>query len=251
VLVRALVQRALEPSPHLVARFDQPRPGRRQLRPGVGVRECLGQQLGERDEPLLAAGRQRLLLRGGGDQRAPRPTVAQHRGGDRGLQADRLHQHRQLAARAFVRRHPRREQRALRLSQRTARAMEVELGVDGQPAHALHPVDADDHGPLAADEAHHRAGFDAQQPPGLLGDVLEQRLQRLIARHEHGDSQQRRLLRDRLDVLDTPDQHQWSLPRRSTQAAQFHAIVAHARLEGGLRRGRGSLQHRPVAAVEA
>jgi hypothetical protein len=94
--------------------------------------------------------------------------------------------------------------------------VEVQLGVDRQPAHALHPVDADDQRALAAGVAHHGAGLDTQQPPDLLRDAPVQRLQRLVARDEHGDAKQRRLLRDRLDVLDTPDQHHRSLPRPPT-----------------------------------
>ena len=68
-------------------------------------------------------------------------------------------------------------------------------------------MDADDDRALAADEAHHRARLDAEQRATSADDRAEQRVQRLVPGHEHGDAEQRRLLLDHLDVLDTPDQH--------------------------------------------
>ena len=92
VLLRALVQLALEAAAELVAGLDEPAAGGGELGAGVGVDERLGQQPGEAHEPLLAARRQQLLLRGGDDQRAPGLAVQEHGSRDRALQADGAHQ---------------------------------------------------------------------------------------------------------------------------------------------------------------
>src|SRR5262249_5604707 len=107
--------------------------------------------------------------------------------------------------------HARREERAAREPDRAVGGVEVQLGVDGQPAHAAGAVHADDHGALAADEPQDAAGLGAEQRADLLGDRAVDLLQRLVLGDEHGDAEQSGLLSDDPDVLGTPDQHRESL----------------------------------------
>ena len=118
VLVRALVQRALEPAPHLVALLEQSRARGRELLPRRVVDQRLRDELGEPREPVLTARRQLLLVGDRGDERPPDLVLEEDRRGDRGAHAERAHDRRQLAARAVVARDTRRT----RVDLRAARA---------------------------------------------------------------------------------------------------------------------------------
>ena len=74
MLVRALVQRALQAPPGLVAGLDEAGARLGQLGARVRVGQRLGEQAAEPDEPALAAGRQRLLL--GRRRRAATPQAS-------------------------------------------------------------------------------------------------------------------------------------------------------------------------------
>ena len=81
-LLRAVVQVALQPPALGVARGDDARARRGELRARLGVGQRLGGELGEVRDPLLGAGRRRLRVDAGDDHRAPQPPVEEDRPGD-------------------------------------------------------------------------------------------------------------------------------------------------------------------------
>ena len=92
-LLGAVMQVALEAPALRVADLDNPRPGRRQLLVGVGVRQRLRHEVGEVAQPLLEPRRQRLLGRASPPPARPTAAADADRSGHAGAVAD-VAQHR-------------------------------------------------------------------------------------------------------------------------------------------------------------
>ena len=83
-LLGSVVQVAHDPPAFLVGGRHDPRPRRRQLGPGLDVRDRRRDQLGELPQARLGVRRQRPALRRRRDQDAPDPSVDDDRSADRG-----------------------------------------------------------------------------------------------------------------------------------------------------------------------
>ena len=171
-LLRAVVQVALEPPALGVAGLDDARARRGQLLVGVGVRERLGDQLGEVAQALLGALRERVGRPGARGERAPEVPADVDRGGHRGAVARRS-----AASRRGSRPRPRTPTRC-GLSVRStfattvspSRSIVLATGSRSVPSSLQPPDDRRRAGALVAHQA--RPGH-AQQQRDLLGHLLE------------------------------------------------------------------------------
>ena len=101
-LLRAVVEVALEPPPLGVAGGDDARPRRRELLARLGVRERLGDQLGEGRDAVLGAGGEGVRAHARDHHRAPQLTVEDDRRADARVDAERLQPLGQQAGQAPV-----------------------------------------------------------------------------------------------------------------------------------------------------
>ena len=243
MLVRALVQRALEPPARLVAGLQQPRARGGELRPRRVVGERLADQLREPDQPPLAAGRQRLLVGRRGDERAPEFAVGAAPARRPTLQPDRASS--PPAARRGRGRsgRPAPAPGRLRAADRAVGVVEVELGVDRQPRSPRvrqTPTTTARSPPSSAPRRLRRPRAAGRSPPRTRS---KSRSSGVSAGHEHRHAQQRGLLLDRLDVL-TP-MAAFSHPERPATSLERVAW------EFGRRRSSRSARRPACAAIGA
>ena len=196
-LLGAVVQVALQPAALGVAGLDDARAGGGELVVRVGVRERLRDEVGEVAEALLGALRQRSLVEGRGDERAPQAL----------RELDRRGHARAIAVRAQVGgdvarvadglvgiRHAARLARAVHLDERGVLGAELDRRPDREeqpPGLAPAAHDAD---PAGVVVAHERRRGHAQGARGLAHDLAEDARGVGLGDDERRDAAEGRLL---------------------------------------------------------
>ena len=191
-LLRAVVQVALQPPALGHARLEDAHPRRVDLRPRLGALQRQRDQLGEARQAGLGVRAERADRR---DQHEPPDPPARHdRRGDRGAEAVGAHQLRGAPAHVRVVLDPRGLAGARDDRGQPVAVGERDRGADDEAARVVLVGPAPDRPRLPALVADRRRRAHVQQPPGLLGDGLEDLLGLGRGGHERRDPPQRRLL---------------------------------------------------------
>ena len=191
-LLSAVVQVALEPPALGVADLHDARSRSGQLLVGVGVGQCLRDEVGEVAEPLLETFAQRLVRRRRRRQHTPKPAADADRRRYAGSVADASHGGRERPVHLLVALHALRLAAADHLRDEGV-AVEVELRADRKARRAVLAPGADDGRRARSVELHHVRPGEAQQSPDLFGHLLEDSAGRRLAGDKRRDPAQCRL----------------------------------------------------------